>query len=203
MPLSKNDGICFASEGALMAKRETNKERREREQERGRIFEIARQIAGAIRTRRHVLSLSAREKKTFEYIEKVFDHYGWARLVGGEWVESESLEDIAQGLRLAAHMLEEKPMDGRSLSGHDSKIREAFLTVSRRLWRSRSRPGKLFYEDAISRITILPQPTFSEFLEIYREQNPGVKIEDRALRRSLRRLGFITRPDVRGRPKEK
>jgi hypothetical protein len=186
-----------------MAKRETNKERREREQERGRIFEIARQIAGAIRTRRHVLSLSAREKKTFEYIEKVFDQLtGGARLVGGEWVESESLEDIAQGLRLAADMLEEKPIDGRSLSWHDAKIREAFLTVSRRLWRSRSRPGKPFYEDAISRITILPQPTFSEFLEIYCEQNPGVRVEERTLRRSLQRLGYRTSSAKCGRPKK-
>jgi hypothetical protein len=93
-------------------------------------------------------------------------------------------------------------MDGRSLSGHDRKIEVAWLTASRGLWRADPVRGKPLYEDESSRIVQLPCPTFSEFLEAYREQNPKVKVEERSLRRSLKRLGFSTVPDKRGRPKE-
>jgi hypothetical protein len=183
-----------------MAKRETNAERRERERKRTAILEIARKIAGAIRTRRHALSLSGQERDLFEYVDKVFNT---AIPQDDTWVESESVENIADGLRLAADMLEEKLMDGRSLSGHDSKIRAAFLEASARVRRDHPDRVKPLYEDTTSRITVLPQPTFSEIREVYREQNPRVKTEDRTLRRSLRRLGIITHPDKRGRPKEK
>ena len=37
-------------------------------------------------------------------------------------------------------------------------------------------------------------PSFSEFLKVYREQNPKVRVEERSLRKSLRRLDYIIRP---------
>jgi hypothetical protein len=188
------------SEGWLMPKRETNKQRVARESQRGAILQIARKIAGAIRTRRHAMSLSGRERDLFEYVDKVFNT---ANLESDTWVESESVENIANGLRLAADMLEEKPMDGRSLSGHDSKIMAAFLEASVRVRHDHPYRVKPLFEDTTSRITILPQPTFSEILKVYRQQNPRVKVEDRTLRRSLRRLGVIPHPDKRGRPKKK
>jgi hypothetical protein len=49
-------------------------------------------------------------------------------------------------------------------------------------------------------------PSFSEFLIVYREQNPTMKVEARSLRQSLRRLDYIIRPAnfrPHGRPKEK
>ena len=183
-----------------MPRRETNKQRVAREGQRRAILEIARKIAGAIRTRRYALFLAGRERDLFEYVDKVFNT---AIPEGDTWVESESVENIANGLRLAADMLEEKPMDGRSLSGHDSKIMAAFLEASIRVRRDHPHRVKPLHEDTTSRITILPQPTFSEILEVYRQQNPRVKAEDRTLRRSLRRLGIITHPDKRGRPKKK
>jgi hypothetical protein len=49
-------------------------------------------------------------------------------------------------------------------------------------------------------------PSFSEFLKIYREQNPKMKVEERSLRQSLRRLDYMIRPAnfrPHGRAKEK
>jgi hypothetical protein len=77
-------------------------------------------------------------------------------------------------------------------------------------------PGDNWYDDAIEKAyseawnrcrSSCPKvkwPAFYEFEKIFREQNPKLRgASDRSLRRSLRRLGYITRPDKRGRPKEK
>jgi hypothetical protein len=184
-----------ANSNTQQRKRETHAQRRAGEEKRSRVREMARKIAGAIRTRREA---SAQERQLFEYFEKVM------RIVSSDDIslECESVEDIAQSLRLAADMLEEKPMDGRSLSWHDGRVIAAFLGAARRMW-SDPRRRSLCFEDEILRITSA-QPTFSEFLEVYREENPGVEVEDSSLRRSLRRLGALTLPEKRGRkPKEK
>jgi len=152
-------GQAFTSEvrPRVMAKRETNAQRRARENKRRRILEIAKEIAGVIRTRRE--ASSARQRELFEYFEKVF-----SSCFGDKSLQSESVENIAQSLRLAADLLEEKPMDGRSFTGHDGKIMAAFLEAIRRLWRDPRRVS-LCYEDAIFRISTA-QPTFAEFLEV-------------------------------------
>jgi hypothetical protein len=50
----------------------------------------------------------------------------------------------------------------------------------------------------------IPWPTFSEFLEVFREQKPELRgASDRSLRRSLKRLGLFPRPDKPGRPRGK
>jgi hypothetical protein len=181
-----------------MARRETNKERRARENKRWKILERARELAGAIRTRME--ASSEQERQLFEYFEKTM-RIASSRL-DDKSLKSESIEDIAQSLRLAADLLEEKPMDGRNLSWHDGKIIAAFIEAATRVWRDPDRRS-LCYDDEISRITSA-QPSFSEFLEVYREQNPSVEVEDSSLRRSLRRLGALTLPEKRGRkPNEK
>jgi len=98
---------------------------------------------------------------------------------------------------LAADILEEKPLDGRNLNWYDDKILAAFLEAAARAWRDPHRVNPC-YEDEILRITTA-QPTFSEFLEVFRQQNPKVKVEDSSLRRSLKRLGASTLPEKRGR----
>lgn len=181
-----------------MAKRETNKERRARENKRWKILERAREITRAIRTRME--ASSEQERQLFEYFEKVM-RIASSRL-DDKSLKSESIEDIAESLRLAGDMLKEKPIDGRNLSGHDGKIIAAFIEAAGRAWRDPHRVNPC-YEDEIFRITTV-QPTFSEFLEVYREQNPNVRVEDSSLRRSLRRLGAHTLPEKPGRkPKEK
>ena len=189
-----------------MANRETNAVRREREQKRRRCLEIASQIAGAIHRRRSDLSLP---KTTLEHLNLFDDALDRVRLVGGRWVECESVENIAEGLRLGADMLEGKPGDGRSLSGHDKKIFGALFEATRRLWSGHPQRVKPAWEFMPSQLATRPLPSlsevpsFSEILRVYREQNPGTKVEDRTMRRSLQRLGIPTRPDKRGRPREK
>src|SRR5205814_1927189 len=183
-------------------KRETNAQRREKERKRWAILEIARGIAWEIRERRRALSLSAQEREEFEYIKKVMRTLGIYTSVrlDAVWIERESIGNIAEGLRLAADMLEEKPMDGRSFSAHDSKIATAFLEAVERVKRNHPSRIVVVHDDGISRITTAV-PIFSEILEIYREQNPGVNVEDRTLRRALERLYIVARPGKSGRPR--
>jgi hypothetical protein len=117
-----------------------------------------------------------------------------------EWVESQSIENIAKALRMAADILDGKPSDGRSFSDHDESIFDAFFEASDRV--KRDHPHRVIYTDA-THLFSTADPTFSEFIEVYREQNPRVRVEERTLRRSLKRLGLTTHPAKRGRPKEK
>jgi hypothetical protein len=176
-----------------MPKHETNAQRRARENRRGKILERAKEIAGAIRTRME--ASSAQESQLFEYFEKLM------RIASSRSDDKspkvETIEDIAESLRLAADILEEKPLDGRNLNWYDDKILAAFLEAAARAWRDPHRVNPC-YEDEILRITTA-QPTFSEFLEVFRQQNPKVKVEDSSLRRSLKRLGASTLPEKRGR----
>src|SRR4029077_8171896 len=106
---------------------------------------------------------------------------------------------IASGLRLAADILERKPMDGRAFSDHDGQIGTAFLEAVEVCAHDHPSRSRFMYEDDVSRI-IVAKPTFSEFLEVYREQNPKVKVEERTLRRALKRLNIRLLPSKRGRP---
>src|SRR5262249_38420866 len=122
------------------------------------------------------------------------------------WFESESIGNIANGLRLAADMLEGKPSDGRTFTGHNGQIVTAVWEAGRRAAHddpSRARP--LYKVVCCKGSTIQfnwALPTFSEFLSVYREQNPGTKVEDRALRRILKRFHIPTAPGKSGRPKK-
>jgi hypothetical protein len=169
--------------------RETNAQRRKREDQRRAILAMAEGIASSIHSRRVFSSILEKEGKS--YGKDFLAHAGWA--------ESQSIENIAKALRLAADILEEKPRDGRSYSDHDKEIVIAFAFA-----RPFAHPHRAIYNNDGSRCVIGTEaPTFSEFIEVYRKLNPKVKVEARTLRRSLRRLGLPTLPGKRGRPREK
>jgi len=118
------------------------------------------------------------------------------------WIESESIENIANCLRLAADMPEGKPSDGRTFSAYDWQIIKAWLDAGTRAARDHpSRPRPLYVSPEGQ--VMWAKPTFSEFLSVYREQNAGTKVEGRTLRRTLERLQLRTFPSKRGRPKGK
>lgn len=84
-----------------------------------------------------------------------------------------SSRNPAEFLRLVADVLDEKVP-----KRYDREIEEAYEKASRRAW---------------------PPPTFAQF----RKEFPRRKITERSLRRSLKRHGFVTSPDKRGRPKNR
>jgi hypothetical protein len=179
-------------------KRGANTQRRAREQERQAVLAIGRGIAIAVSTKRAV-----GDRKEIDRMLNFSDGMGINTVhLDAKWIESESVENIADGLRLAADILEQKPMDGRTFSDHDCKIATAVLEAMQRVAHDHPSRSHLMYEDDFSRIGVA-KPTFSEFLEVYREQNPRVKVEERTLRRALKRLNVRLLPDKRGRPKEK
>jgi hypothetical protein len=189
-----------------MAKRETNKERRAREHRQRGIFDMATEIAGVIHTVRYCASLPDSKSKSFERAKESLDSALEAavglRVITGldaKWFQSQSIENIARALRLAADILEEKPQDGRTFSDHDEKILEAFLEATARV--RRDHPNRVI-EDKTYQLS-RGAPTFSEFLQVYHERNPRVKVEARTLRRTLQRLRIPTHPDKLGRPNGK
>jgi hypothetical protein len=129
-------------------------------------------------------------------------------------------DNFPEFLRMVADLLE-----GETLRSHynayDNEIRAAYNEAWKRhngLRVDAIPTWKLLpseYRDTVQALSgIVVSPTFSEFLDIFREQNPklfeprknrpdGIAPSERSLRRSLERLGYITRRDKRGRPKEK
>ena len=183
-----------------MTKRETNAERRAREHKGWLINQVANWIVWRINRRR----VSSAEQVALDHQPKHID----AALTGDALIESESIENIADGLRLAADMLEGKPRDGRAFGAHNRRIVTAFLDAGARVVRDQPSRARTIYEtlskDSTYRIQVMwALPTFSEFLSVYRKQNPGVKVEGRTLRRTLERLHLSTLPDRRRRPKGK
>jgi hypothetical protein len=176
---------------------ETTAQRRERERKRWAIDQIANWIVWRINSRR--LAQQIESDPELKFIHRLCANRD-------TWMESESIENIANGLRLAADRLEGKPRDGRTFSAHNSQIVAAVLEAGARVARYCPRRTRVLDEvhtkDSIHRF-IWGKPTFSEILSVYREQNPGTKVEGRTLRRILKRLHFPTFPSKRGRPKGK
>ncbi len=202
------------------AKRETNAQRRERERKRRAIDEIAHWIVWRINRKK----VSSAEQIALDQQPK----HIYAAMTGAALIESESIENIADGLRLAADMLEGKPRDGRAFGAHNRQILTALLDAGARAVRDHPSRARTIYETVATGNSLLGRlgghhdetlsknkdstyrveirwalPTFSEFLSVYREQNPRAKVEDRTLRRTLERLQLPTLPDKRGRPKGK
>jgi hypothetical protein len=180
-----------------MAKRETSAERRAKE-DRRRLADSAAFYAALVidsetdllRAGRGVKRHGTRLRWGIAEEGKFFFSLGErAYTVIGRLV-CEYHENPSKFLRLVADMIEGKQT--YSLGWYDDAIEEAYCEACRRmpplrLARSSSR-----------------RPSFSEFESIFRQQNPKLRgTSDRSLRRSLRRLGRITRPDKRGRPKKK
>jgi hypothetical protein len=141
---------------------------------------------------------------------------------------SRSDENPSKFLRLVADILEGKPAYTPGDDWHDSKITKAYNEAFNRIWSGRDRDwsesdikkafadGHLSSRDIIlvknldhpdEKSIAMPLPTFSQFLDIFWGQNPKSTLprppSERSLRRSLARLGCVTRRDKRGRPKEK
>ena len=198
-----------------MAKRETSKERAEREHERRIILQVVEWIAELIRWQVNgnfdledyenwpwpVKDWPARETQMMMRWHPKSKQQVYLFL-GQTFLEFDT--NIPRFLRLVADRLEEKwPPYSPGHDWYDDKITAAYSEACSRMPRPRlltSRGG------SVSELMI-KRPSFSEFLEIFREQNPKSKLlrppSDRSLRRALQRLGYETRPDKRGRPKKK
>ena len=124
-------------------------------------------------------------------------------------------DNFPEFLRMVADILEGKTLRVNQYA-YDNEIRAAYKEAWKRLnaWRVDAVPDwKLLpseYRNTVQELSgsgVLP--AFSEFSDIFREQNPklfeprkdrpdGTAPSERSLRRSLERLGLVTRPVKRG-----
>jgi hypothetical protein len=126
-------------------------------------------------------------------------------------------DNFPEYLRMVADILE-----GKSVRGDDSKIKAAYNEAHKRFNPWFFVPIELGLPSSPSEHAAKVRklldtgvlPTVSECLAVFRERNPrlyeprenrsdGIAPSERSFRRSLERLGLVTRPDKRGRPKEK
>jgi hypothetical protein len=113
-------------------------------------------------------------------------------LVGREFCDCKG--NVSEFLRLVADLIEAKPLHSPGQNWYDAEITRAYKNACRTV------PFTKHWDLVLA--GILVPPTFTEFIEIFREQNPKLHgASDRSLRRSLRRLGYGTRPAERGRPR--
>jgi hypothetical protein len=187
------------------AKRETNAQRREREYNRRTDLGIAKRIAETICERRKskadlapgiFADLSAKELNRLGYhpeTKRWMQPYTW---IGQTLCELCPFDEApSKFLRLVADFLEGKPPQrNKSDLCCDDAITKAYIEAGRRSGAPDIRPS------------------FSEFHKIFlnqpslpsdRRNIKTISPSERSLRRSLKRLGCPTRPDKRGRPKEK
>jgi hypothetical protein len=219
------------SEGALMAKRagrkgklkrrkrETNAERAAREYERRTTLQTADHVAECIRLRRQ-----KKEDLTFEDIEPIAwsdeelkkagrlslsESRYWRKVYAflGQ-VFCEFHEDPATFLRLVADSLEaERPLSAKG-NWYDRRITEAYKAAAVSSGQSfgvRSSIPRGVPENQFSLVPyFFMKPTFCEFSDIFRKENPTLKVEDSSLRRAAELRGCTFRPEKRGRkPKGK
>jgi hypothetical protein len=216
------------------SKRETNWERASREARHRQTLRKANQVADIIRAARKEEAELETDSRIPSVIPPGMDTSGFSHK---RWKEayaylgylcSRSEENPSKFLRLVADILEGKPPYSPGCDWHDSKITKAYDKALNRIWSGRGRDWsesdikKAFEEGHLSSCDIMlvrnldhpdkksiamPLPTFSQFLDIFWEQNPKSTLprppSERSLRRSLARLGCFTRRDKRGRPKEK
>ena len=183
-----------------MVKRETSAERRERERETAKRESMARYLASQI--------VDGRDRKNYSKFDALL----------GQFLCEYDENLVPECLRMAADILEQKPSspgDTLFLSSHsyspgsdwyDDKIKTAWVKafrphVLKKLSES-GRPAHIMAARFLSRDSDL-WPSFSEFLSVFREQNPNLQgASERSLRRSLQRLSLPTRRGRLGRPKK-
>jgi hypothetical protein len=205
-------------------KRETNAQRAAREYKRRTALQMADYAAELIRSRRqHKEDLAPEDIDGLDIsflAEEELESVGWLSPTGSKYwwkvyaflgqVFCEFHEDPAQFFRLVADSLQaERPLSASNI-WYDRRITEAYkaAAVSSELSLPFSIQSSIPRGVPENKFSLVPYfyaiPTFSEFSDIFRKQNPNLKIEDNSLRRSLRRLGYDTRPEKRGRkPKRK
>ena len=202
-------------------KRETNAERAAKEYERRTALQMADYAAELIRLRRQhkedfapedidgldINSLAEEELESMGF-SPTESKYWWKVYAFLGKVFCEFHEDPAKFFRLVADSLQsERPLSAKG-NWYDRRITEAYKAAAVSSGQSfgvRSSIPRGVPENQFSLVPyFFTKPTFSEFSDIFRKQNPTLKIEDNSLRRSLRRLGYDTRTEKRGRkPKGK
>ena len=202
-------------------KRETNAERVLREFERRSEFESAKYFAEEIRE-----GMEKQRKGMEKFREQMENEVELPTELLPTKEDAELWKILCQPrnmpslLRLIADFLDGKPPDDPDNNWFCAAIEVAYGEACNRMPRVRgSRFGDdellsysagVYYDPDVS-IVVLPSfsgfistlPSFSEFLEVFRKQNPKLKAGDRVLRRTLQRLGYNTRTDKVGRPKKK
>lgn len=216
-------------------KRETNLERAAREMRQRETLREANRAANIIRvTRKEEPELDTESPRILLDIPpgmdtSRFSHKRWKEAYAYlGYLCSRSDETPSKFLRLLADILEGNPPYSPGSDWYDSKITKAYKKAFNRIWLGKDRDwsesdiekalqeGHLFSRDVIlianldhhEKSIVMPLPTFSQFLDIFWEQNPKSTLprppSERSLRRSLARLGCFIRRDKRGRPtKEK
>jgi len=196
-----------------VAKRETNTQRVSREAKNRHNLIMAKSLAQVIRWFMMIREMKG-NKRALEAAEQQYAPFGSMVLFALE-------ENAPEILRLIADTLEGKPTThGRTLRGYDGKVTSAYIDAcmlvrdNQRSFPQSTERSKAVFESygllleppclsEFLKTTAIKPPSFSEFLHAFREKNPRMKVGDRVLRRTLRRLGYDTRTDKLGRPKEK
>jgi hypothetical protein len=192
-------------------KRETNAERAAREDER----RTSRLIAGAL------AMIICNKGRVPDAMEAAINR---VKKFKGRVMATVDVEDLLVKKPASKRLREAYTLLGRELCEFKGNVSEFLRLVADQMEGKRSySPGEYWYDDAITRAYkdayrrfpfvrhwdavlagVLPAPSFSEFQKVFREQNPKLQgASERSLRRSLKRLGYYTRPEKRGRPKEK
>lgn len=172
-----------------MAKRETSSERRDRERNNADFVWTARGVAAEIIAARKRLP----SRKSFAVLGQIFCLCDVILL--------RTIADLLEGADSIADVFRAKPRAySPGEAWYDAEIRTAYIKAFGNVWRTLPRD---FPPDDVPD-SALRWPTFSDFLNIFREQNAKLRgASERSLRRSLRRLGYRTSPGKRGRPKGK
>jgi hypothetical protein len=204
-PMKKPQSVSVVCNKVNVRKRETNAQRTAAEYRHRTTFLVANHVARLICTRREdkadlapedLEDLPANELKQMGFHSESKRWRQRYTYLGQTVCElCEFNESPAKFLRLVADGLEGKPPPyNKSDLCCDGAISKAYKEASRR-------------SGGLSR-----RPSFSEFHKLFLKQPSlppdkrnieTVPPSERSLRRSLRRLGYHTRPEKRGRPRKK
>jgi len=194
-----------------MGKRETNAQRRKRESENCSTIMAAKLLAEAIcvirRTKPELVCECVEEelkRQSLAFVQDMLRKFCF------------SGDAPSKFLRLVANFLDGKPAPySPGNDWYDDKIKTAYEEAINRILvnsgLSRVHVIQVLAEpDAVKTLETgmfgrgIPRPNFSQFLDVFREQNPELcGASDRSLRRSLKRLALSTLPGKPGRPRGK
>jgi hypothetical protein len=198
-------------------KRETNAERAVREYECRTTLQMADYAADLIRSRRQhkediapedidgldISALAEEELENMGWLSPAESKYWWKVYVFLGQVFCEFHEDPAKFFRLVADSLEaERPLSAKG-NWYDRRITEAYKAAavsSAQSFGVRSSIPRGVPENQFSLVPyFFMKPTFCEFSDIFRKENPTLKVEDSSLRRAAELRGCTFRPEKRGR----
>jgi hypothetical protein len=209
-PVAKTGRLAKGKPKPKYHKRETNAERAAREDER----RTSRLIAGALAM---IICNKGRGPAAMEAVISRIKRFK------GRVMATVNVEDLLVKKPESKCLREIYTLLGRELCEFKGNVSEFLRLVADEMegkrWYS---PGEYWYDGAITRAYkdacrlpfvrhwgavlagVVPAPSFSEFQKVFWKQNPKLQgASERSLRRSLKRLGYYTRPEKCGRPKKK